>query len=522
MTYAVSEWKVLLIDDDDSIRKVLSITLRDAGYQVWEAPNGEAGLEVFLAVRPDIVLTDLKMPGLDGIAVLQQIKSLDSDKEVIVITAHVEIDTAIQALQLGASDFIMKPVSDMALEVALKRAQERLIRNRKLHEYTELLEKRWLDTAEELAKISKFQDNLIESSIDGIIGCDPGGKVIIFNRSSELMLGYHKKDVIHQKSLKDFFAPADYQDMMHKLLSPGLGGPNRVYLYETHLINQAGAQVPVQFSGAVLTEGELEIGLVGFFKDLWQLRKLEQEFADQTRLLHQDKMISLGRLAASMVHEINNPLTGTLNYIRLMKKITAQGPIDGLHQQKFKNYLELMESETNRCSKIVSNLLAFSRKPLSEFRCVKINDVLEKCVIMSQHNLQLSNVELITKFHPTPPLVWGDDNQLQQTVINLILNALDSMPQGGRLTLESDVQPVDQTVLIKVSDTGCGIAKEDLDHIFEPFFTTKTEGKGLGLGLSVVYGIVDRHRGAVEVQTSVNKGTVFKIKLPSKQNPLWS
>ncbi|MBF0551650.1 MAG: PAS domain S-box protein, partial [Deltaproteobacteria bacterium] len=373
-----------------------------------------------------------------------------------------------------------------------------------------------------LAKISKFQDNLIESSIDGIIGCDPGGKVIIFNRASELMLGYQKKDVIRQKILRDFFAPADYDDMMQKLLSTGLGGPNRVYLYETQLINRSGARVPVQFSGAVLTEGDLEIGFVGFFKDLWQLRKLEQEFADQTRLLHQDKMISLGRLAASMVHEINNPLTGTLNYLRLMKKITGQGPIDGLHQEKFKKYLDLMESETNRCSKIVSNLLAFSRKAQSEFRDVKINDILEKCVIMSQHKLQLSNVELVTIFHPGLPLVWGDDNQLQQTVINLILNALDAMPQGGRLTLESDVQPVDQTVLIKVTDTGCGIAKEDLDHIFEPFFTTKTEGKGLGLGLSVVYGIVDRHRGAVEVQTSVKKGTVFKVKLPAKQNPVWS
>jgi DNA-binding NtrC family response regulator len=171
--------KLLVIDDDVAIRKVLSVTLQDAGYQVWTAEDGENGLKIFVDERPDIVICDLRMPGMDGIAVLKEIKTLDPDKEVIVISAYADTDLAIEALQLKASDFITKPISTTGLEVALQRAEERLNLTRELREYTELIEKRWLDTAEELAKTYQFQKNLIESSIDGIIGCDPDGKVIM-------------------------------------------------------------------------------------------------------------------------------------------------------------------------------------------------------------------------------------------------------------------------------------------------------------------------------------------------------
>lgn len=508
--------KVLIIDDDESIRKVMTVTLQDAGYQVLTARDGESGLKIFVDEGPDIILCDLRMPGMDGISVLKEMKARDPNKEVIVITAYADMELAITALQLKASDFVTKPISTPALEVALERAEERLDLTRELREYTELIEKRWLDTAEELAKTYQFQKNLIESSIDGIIGCDPDGKVIIFNKASETMLGFPKEVVLGKLTIDHFFPPGKYDELKEKIYSSDYGGINRLTLYETSLVAISGQLIPAQFSGAVLHEGEEEIGSVAFFRDLREIRRLEQQFADQARLLHQDKMISLGRLAASVVHEINNPLAGVLNYARLMLKIMKKGPMTEEYQDKFANYLNLMENETNRCSKIVSNLLAFSRKSDLEFADVAINELMEKCLMLSGHKLQLSNITLERQLQDGLPSIRGDYNQIQQCVINLIFNSIDAMPQGGKLTAATSYSPSDRTILIRVTDTGCGISKEDLPHIFEPFFTTKTEGQGLGLGLSMVEGIIDRHKGSIDVVSEPGKGTTFTLKLPAR------
>jgi signal transduction histidine kinase len=227
-------------------------------------------------------------------------------------------------------------------------------------------------------------------------------------------------------------------------------------------------------------------------------------------------MISLGKLAGSVAHEINNPLSGILNYIRLMIKILGKGQITPEHLSKFGKYLPLMESETSRCSKIVSNLLAFSRKSKLEFSEVDVNELLLKCIELSHHKLSLQNIQLETRLDHNLPRIDADANQIQQCMINLIFNAMDAMPDGGTLTIESLRLGDRRGIELKVTDTGCGIAKEHLPKIFDPFFTTKTEGKGVGLGLSTVYGIVDRHKGAISVESKVGKGTVFSIKLPLK------
>jgi PAS domain S-box-containing protein len=508
------DWKVLLIDDEEGIRKVMSITLTDANYQVLSVADGETGIKLCDQETPQIVITDIRMPGMDGIEVLKRIKEKDPDKEVIVITAFGETEVAIRALQLDASDFITKPINDEALFVALERAKERYTRRRELHEYTALIEERWMSTAEELARTFNFQNNLIESSIDGILGCDKEGNVITFNKSLETMLGYGKDEVLRKMSFNQFFPVGAAENFREALYSEEHGGKNRLNLYEANLVAKTGSKIPVQLSATVLFEEDKEIGMVGFIRDLRATRRLEQEFADQARLLQQDKIMSLGRLAASVVHEINNPLTGMLNYIRLMIKIMNRDSLGDEHIQKFQRYLSLIESETGRCSKIVSNLLAFSRKSKLEFNEMDVNEVLEKCILLSQHKLTLQNIDIKTDLAPQLPKVWGDFNQFHQCVINLIFNSIDAMPEGGTLRIGSFFHPHQGLVEIRVEDTGCGIAKEDLPSIFDPFFTTKTEAKGLGLGLSTVYGIVDRHKGTITASSELNKGTTFTIKLP--------
>jgi signal transduction histidine kinase len=305
------------------------------------------------------------------------------------------------------------------------------------------------------------------------------------------------------------------EELRNELASHEYGGENRLLLFETYMINKTGDKIPVQLSATVMFDQGEEIGMVGFFRDLREIRRMEQQFTNQARLLHEHKMISLGRLSASIVHELNNPLSGILNYIRLMLKIIKRDDLDTKNIEKFQRHLTLVESETSRCSKIVSNLLAFSRKSELELKAMSINELLEKCILLSQHKLMLQNIQIKTDLDPGIPEVLGDFNQTQQCVINLIFNAIDAMPDGGTLTLASSFDPETQMVKIKIEDTGCGIAGEDLHQIFDPFYSTKTEGKGLGLGLSMVYGIIDRHKGSITVDSKLEKGTVFTIRLPS-------
>ncbi|MBL6972196.1 MAG: response regulator, partial [Desulfobacterales bacterium] len=489
------DWKVLFIDDDEGIRKVISIALEDVGYNMLTAADGQKGIELCQKHSPQIIITDIRMPGMDGIEVLKSIKKTDPDKEVIVTTGFGEIEYAIQALQLDASDFITKPINDSALQVALERAKQRYNTRKELKDYTALIEERWMSTAEELAKLINFQEKLIESSIDGIAGCDKDGKIIVFNKSMEQMLGYDSQKAIGKKFISQLFEKGKWEALEEKIYSEEHGGKNRLLLYETYLISKAKIEIPVQLSAAALVRENKEIGVVAFFRDLRKIRRLEQEFADQARLLHQDKMISLGKLSASVVHEINNPLTGVLNYIRLMIKILGRDSFSAEQIQKFNKYLGLMESEVGHCSDIVSSLLAFARKSELEFGEVNIKDLLQKCLILSDHKLTLQNIQINTVLYSEIPKVTGDFNQLQQCILNLIFNAADAMPEGGLLTIESSFHPESRLVKIMVADTGCGIAPKDLPKIFDPFFSTKEEGKGLGLGLSVAYGIIARHKG---------------------------
>jgi PAS domain S-box-containing protein len=339
--------------------------------------------------------------------------------------------------------------------------------------------------------------------------------VVIYNRSMEQLLGFPRDQVLHRMTLSGLFAPAEARRFQEELRGERFGGRDKLFLFETLLKTQSGREVPVQASAVALKEDGRENGLVGFFRDLGALRRLERELADQARILHQDKMMSLGRLAASVVHEINNPLSGILNYARLMARVLQQGELTSDRREKFQRYLGVVETETSRCSQIVSNLLSFSRRSPAAFAPVDVAELLRRCILLSGHKLELSRIRLESGIQPDLPPVQGDFNQLQQCVINLIFNAIDAMPEGGTLTLAAQASDPAQTVSIRVKDSGPGIPPEHLSSIFEPFFTTKSEGHGLGLGLSTVYGIVERHHGRVEARSADEGGALFEITLPA-------
>ena len=235
---------------------------------------------------------------------------------------------------------------------------------------------------------------------------------------------------------------------------------------------------------------------------------VQQLKESQEQLIQVEKLTSLGQLAASIAHEINNPLAGVLVYTHLLsKKVTG----DAFKKEEALGYLSKMESEVGRCSRIIRNLLDFARQTEPMLRLLDINQVIEQVLAMVGHQAQLQNVEVVKEFSPSLPKVMADFDQLQQIFTNLTLNAIQAMPDGGRLTIRS--LAVDDEVRIDVQDTGYGISKENIGKLFTPFFTTKTKGKGVGLGLAVAHGIIERHKGRIKVESEVGKGTTFSVYL---------
>jgi signal transduction histidine kinase len=235
------------------------------------------------------------------------------------------------------------------------------------------------------------------------------------------------------------------------------------------------------------------------------VRRLKES---REQLVHAEKLASLGQLSASIAHEINNPLAGVLTYTKLLaRKISG----DTLEKGVALDYLAKMESEVSRCSRIIRNLLDFSRQTEPMLRLVDVNQVIEQVLAMVGHQAQLQNVDVVRELSPSLPKVMADSDKLQQVFTNLTLNAIQAMSGGGRLTLRTSV--ANGQVRIDVEDTGCGISKENLSKLFTPFFTTKEKGSGVGLGLAVVRGIIERHKGEIKVQSEVGQGTTFSVYL---------
>jgi two-component system NtrC family sensor kinase len=236
--------------------------------------------------------------------------------------------------------------------------------------------------------------------------------------------------------------------------------------------------------------------------------------AAQRELARSERLASLGHLAASVAHEINNPVSGVLNLSMLMRRILKDDGIPEGRVEEFRHYLSQVTDETARVGRIVSDLLSFSRKSKRETGPANLNDIVRSTVALVAHKVALDRVRLETDLAPDLPPILCDASQIEQVVTNLVLNGAEAVEREGRVTIATEASGDRRSVLLRVSDTGGGIREEDLSRIFDPFFTTKEDGKGVGLGLAVVYGIVEAHGGEISVDTTEGGGTTFRVRLP--------
>jgi signal transduction histidine kinase len=226
-------------------------------------------------------------------------------------------------------------------------------------------------------------------------------------------------------------------------------------------------------------------------------------------------MASLGKLSSCVVHEINNPVAGILNLVMLSKRILKEDEIKQDELDLFDQYLGLMETEIRRIGRIVSNLLVFARQSKIEVVKFDVNELIEQTLILNSNLLKINKIRVIEELEHNLPLITASEDQIKQVVMNLISNAVESMSQIStkRLTIRTFSKPEKKAVVIQVRDTGSGISQETISKVFEPFFTTKKNGKGVGLGLSVVYGIIKEHGGQLYVDSTPGEGTRFSITL---------
>ncbi|HDM77019.1 MAG TPA: GAF domain-containing protein [Deltaproteobacteria bacterium] len=236
----------------------------------------------------------------------------------------------------------------------------------------------------------------------------------------------------------------------------------------------------------------------------------------QQKLVQSETLASLGKLAATIAHEINNPLTSVFTYTRLILKLLKKEKCFGERIHEVERFLRLMESETTRCCNIVKSLLAFSRKSVVDRKPNDVKEIIDRAVDILKHKLKAKNIRLARETQAKLPMVLVDFDQLQQVILNLLTNAIEAVEPGGSISITTRASDSGEKVEINVSDNGRGIDPEHLPHIFEPFYTTKEECKGVGLGLAIAFGIIKQHKGEISVHSTPGKGTTFTLRLPVK------
>jgi len=246
-------------------------------------------------------------------------------------------------------------------------------------------------------------------------------------------------------------------------------------------------------------------------------KKSEELGTARDELMHVERLAALGKLSSSVAHEINNPLSGILIYSKLLYKQVENPDLYPVKRDSILKHLKFIESETKRCGDIVKGLLDFSRKDQNDFEPKHLHEILQETYDLMSHPVKIANIKFLTDLSATSDLIYCSPNQIKQACIALIVNAKEALVENGEIVIKTK-NTDEESVSFEIIDNGLGIAEEDIPHIFEPFFSTKQNASGIGLGLSIVHGIIQNHKGKIQVRSELGHGTTLAVTLPLIKN----
>ncbi len=539
--------RILLVDDDQSARVTLSIALKGEGFAVDMVDQGEAVLRRLTEDAYDWVISDIQMPELNGIELVHRIKAKHPRVRIALISAY-RCEEDLQGL--AVEGFLEKPIdieklchllhhgklpqgSDFASRVQrwggalgteapaprevirFRNASDKEAFERRTFDFYELLEKKVQERTQELLEKQRnleaaygalretkgFLEHLINATPDCVVATDAHGTVLSFNRTAERAYGYGAQEMIGRNiaHLRAPAAQASLPAMYETTLQVGR------WRGESEGVRKDGSTFPLSvMTSRVLDESGQVIAILEMSRDMTEAKRMEQQ------LLYAEKLSVLGQLAPKIAHEINNPL-------HVVSANAQLGLLMLGDKEKVQACLEKVLSETTRIEHLTRQLMDVARPTELHMRPLSGQELLENAITFLSDVGEIKRLEVCRHYADGLPPLHGDQAQLEQALRNLILNASQAMEgeKKKRLSVGTGLTTDGAFVEIRIADTGCGIAGKSIERIYEPFFTTKDKGKGNGLGMPIVKGIVERHGGYMEVESTLGVGTVFHIYLPA-------
>jgi len=490
----MNKTRILIVEDEAIVALDIRRQLTDLGYDpVAHSMRGEEAVALVGQLHPDLVLMDIQLAGeMDGIAVAREIRERLAIP-VVFLTAFAGDDTLHRAKLAEPYGYIVKPFEDRELRTVIEMAL-----------YKHQAEKNLREGHAALTAI-------IQDAMDGFYFIDAQGRILEVNEAYCRMTGYSREELL-QMSIADLALDETSDQIQGSIANRMQNGFER---FERRQRCKDGHVAEIEISPGLIPGDPPR--LFGFARDVTERKHLEQQFRQA------QKMEAVGQLAGGVAHDFNNILAAILMRLELLKEET--GLSDSVRAD-----LNELTAESERAAALTRQLLAFSRRQIFVVKPVDL-DVLIRDLFKMLRRLIRENVALDWVCKSPLPLLNADPGMVEQVIMNLCVNARDAMPDGGRITI--DAQPVvirentaenhpnnpesrpGSYVCLSITDTGCGMDEGVLQHIFEPFFTTKEVGRGTGLGLSTVYGIVKQHQGWIEVESVVGEGTSFHVYFPT-------
>ena len=492
---------VLIVDDEPKITELMAFSLRKKPFEIKTAQSAQQALEIMSDQGVDILVTDIRMPEMDGLELCGRVRKKFPLTQVIIISAHGDVDSAVEALKLGVADFLQKPVDPKVLEISLNSSADRWYLTNKLNKT-----RRELEHEKELITVT------FNSIGDGVIATDVDGKVTMLNKVSEELTGWSEREA-RGKPLTEVFHIINEQtrviceNPVDKVLETGriIGLANH-----TALISREGIEKSIADSAAPIRNRNSEIvGTVLVFRDVTLENRVNAELAKNK------KLESIGILAGGIAHDFNNILTGIMGNIDLARtKIAFDNEAISL--------LEAAESAVQRASKLTQQLLTFSKGGEPVLELESIYDLVRESA-----DFTLTGSGIACRIDRDTEL-WAalvDRGQIAQVIQNIVLNARQSMPEGGTIHIlcenfvkhanSSSMLPISpgDYMRIAITDEGVGMHPSLLEKIFDPYFSTKQEGSGLGMAITL--SIITKHQGYIECESTPGLGSTFTLYLPA-------